>query len=111
VRYQVGNKVQPGDIMLMHFRPTVVQDFIAGLQAIKDAGLTPALLEDYIGGTPPPVNPPPLAPQPVDPPYEVLPCPVMWLMTVSTMTCTPAERQVFTIAVKSSSVPIRLFSV
>jgi len=68
VRYQVGNKVQPGDIMLMHFRPTVVQDFIAGLQAIKDAGLTPALLEDYIGGTPPPVNPPPLDPPPVDPP-------------------------------------------
>jgi peptidoglycan/xylan/chitin deacetylase (PgdA/CDA1 family) len=53
VRYQVGSKVQPGDIMLMHFRPTVVQDFIAGLQAIKDAGLTPALLEDYIGGSPP----------------------------------------------------------
>ena len=53
VRFQVGNKVQPGDIMLMHFRSTVVQDFIAGLQAIKDAGLTPALLEDYIGGSPP----------------------------------------------------------
>jgi peptidoglycan/xylan/chitin deacetylase (PgdA/CDA1 family) len=57
VRYQVGNKVRPGDIMLMHFRPTVVQDFLAGLQAIHDAGLTPALLEDYIGGSPPPVNP------------------------------------------------------
>src|SRR5262249_31586436 len=50
VRYQIGNKVQAGDIMLMHFRPTVVQDFYAGLQAIRDAGLTPALLEDYIGG-------------------------------------------------------------
>jgi peptidoglycan/xylan/chitin deacetylase (PgdA/CDA1 family) len=58
VRYQVGSKVQPGDIMLMHFRPTVVQDFVAGLQAIKDAGLTPALLEDYIGGSAPPVNVP-----------------------------------------------------
>jgi peptidoglycan/xylan/chitin deacetylase (PgdA/CDA1 family) len=62
VRYQIGNKVQPGDIMLMHFRPTVVQDFIAGLQAIKDAGLTPALLEDYVGGSPP--APPPSAPIP-----------------------------------------------
>ena len=57
VRFQVGSKVQPGDIMLMHFRPTVVQDFIAGLQAIKDAGLTPALLEDYVGGDPPAVTP------------------------------------------------------
>src|SRR5262245_43884475 len=64
VRYQVGSKVQPGDIMLMHFRATVVQDFLAGLQAIKDAGLTPALLEDYIGGTPPPVTPPTSDPPP-----------------------------------------------
>ena len=56
--------------MLMHFRPTVVQDFLAGLQAIKDAGLTPALLEDYIGGTPPPVNPPP-----VNPPTSPTPTP------------------------------------
>ena len=68
VRFQVGSKVQPGDIMLMHFRPTVVQDFIAGLQAIKDAGLTPALLEDYIGGSPPaPTNTEP-APTPTPTP-------------------------------------------
>jgi peptidoglycan/xylan/chitin deacetylase (PgdA/CDA1 family) len=74
VRFQVGSKVQPGDIMLMHFRPTVVQDFIAGLQAIKDAGLTPALLEDYIGGDPPPVNPPP-ATDPVTPTPTPTPTP------------------------------------
>ena len=50
VRYQTGHSVQPGDIILMHFRPAFVNDFLAALQAIHDAGLTPALLEDYIPG-------------------------------------------------------------
>ncbi|MFC7272423.1 polysaccharide deacetylase family protein [Paractinoplanes rhizophilus] len=56
VRYQEGNKVQPGDIILMHFRPAFVKDFLAALRAIHQAGLTPALLEDYVpldGGAPP----------------------------------------------------------
>ena len=48
VRYQQGNTIQRGDIILMHFRDRFVDDFIAALQAIKAAGLTPALLEDYI---------------------------------------------------------------
>jgi peptidoglycan/xylan/chitin deacetylase (PgdA/CDA1 family) len=48
VRFQEGHRVQPGDIILMHFRPAFVEDFLAALQAIHDAGLTPALLEDYI---------------------------------------------------------------
>jgi peptidoglycan/xylan/chitin deacetylase (PgdA/CDA1 family) len=48
VRYQEGRSVQPGDIILMHFRPAFNDDFIAALQAIHDAGLTPALLEDYV---------------------------------------------------------------
>ncbi|MGC9668176.1 polysaccharide deacetylase family protein [Planosporangium sp. 12N6] len=48
VRFQEGHQVQPGDIILMHFRPAFVDDFLAALQAIHDAGLTPALLEDYI---------------------------------------------------------------
>lgn len=48
VRFQEGQTVQPGDIILMHFRPAFVDDFLAALQAIHDAGLTPALLEDYI---------------------------------------------------------------
>jgi peptidoglycan/xylan/chitin deacetylase (PgdA/CDA1 family) len=48
VHYQVGHTVQSGDIILMHFRPAFVDDFLAALQAIHDAGLTPALLEDYI---------------------------------------------------------------
>ncbi len=50
VFYQVGNRIQPGDIILMHFRPTFAADFIAILTAIHAAGLTPALLEDYIPG-------------------------------------------------------------
>jgi peptidoglycan/xylan/chitin deacetylase (PgdA/CDA1 family) len=48
VRYQSGNTIQRGDIILMHFRDRFVDDFIAALQAIKDAGLTPGLLEDYV---------------------------------------------------------------
>jgi peptidoglycan/xylan/chitin deacetylase (PgdA/CDA1 family) len=50
VRYQGEKKVQPGDIILMHFRPAFVKDFIGALKAIHRAGLTPALLEDYIPG-------------------------------------------------------------
>jgi peptidoglycan/xylan/chitin deacetylase (PgdA/CDA1 family) len=50
VRYQDGAAVQRGDVILMHFRPRFVDDFIAALQAIKTAGLTPALLENYLPG-------------------------------------------------------------
>ena len=48
VRYQVGHTVQPGDIILMHFRPAFVRDFLAVLRAIARAGLTPARLENYV---------------------------------------------------------------
>jgi peptidoglycan/xylan/chitin deacetylase (PgdA/CDA1 family) len=48
VRYQVGHTVQPGDIILMHFRPAFVKDFLAVLRAIARAGLTPARLESYV---------------------------------------------------------------
>ena len=48
VRFQEGKRVQPGDIILMHFRKAFVKDFLAALRAIKKAGLTPALLEDYV---------------------------------------------------------------
>ncbi|MBL7261036.1 polysaccharide deacetylase family protein [Paractinoplanes lichenicola] len=48
VRFQEGTAVQPGDIILMHFRPRFVDDFLAVLNAIHKAGLTPARLEDYI---------------------------------------------------------------
>lgn len=49
VRFQApATAVQRGDIILMHFRDRFVDDFIAALQAIKNAGLVPAQLEDYI---------------------------------------------------------------
>lgn len=49
VYYQTPEKkVQPGDIILMHFRQAVVEDYLAALQAIYDSGLTPALVEDYL---------------------------------------------------------------
>jgi peptidoglycan/xylan/chitin deacetylase (PgdA/CDA1 family) len=48
VRFQQGGVVQRGDIILMHFRPRFIDDFIAALSAMKAAGLTPALLESYL---------------------------------------------------------------
>lgn len=48
VRYQEGKSVRAGDVILMHFRERFVDDFLAALKAIKRAGLTPALLEDYV---------------------------------------------------------------
>ena len=54
-------KIHKGDIILMHFRPRFPEDFTAALNAIKNSGLVPARLEDYLvvdGATPP--SPPPL---------------------------------------------------
>ncbi|MEO3744924.1 polysaccharide deacetylase family protein [Plantactinospora sp. B5E13] len=49
VRYQTTeHRVQAGDIILMHFRERFVDDFTAALTAMHQAGLTPALLEDYL---------------------------------------------------------------
>lgn len=49
VRYQTPEKVvRPGDILLMHFRPALMDDLLAALKAIHRAGLTPALLTDYV---------------------------------------------------------------
>jgi peptidoglycan/xylan/chitin deacetylase (PgdA/CDA1 family) len=44
-------KINPGDIIVMHFRDGYPQDFITAVNAIKRAGLTPALLEDYVDVT------------------------------------------------------------
>jgi peptidoglycan/xylan/chitin deacetylase (PgdA/CDA1 family) len=49
VQFQAGNQIQPGDVILMHFRKTFVEDYLAALNGIKAAGLTPARLSDYIG--------------------------------------------------------------
>src|SRR5438552_7429149 len=49
VAYQTANhRIEPGDIILMHFRATFLCDVVAALVAIHNAGLTPALLENYI---------------------------------------------------------------
>lgn len=49
VFYQTSvHKIRAGDILLMHFRSTFSADLLAALTAIHKAGLTPALLEDYI---------------------------------------------------------------
>jgi peptidoglycan/xylan/chitin deacetylase (PgdA/CDA1 family) len=49
VRYQSPTKkLKAGDIVLMHFRPSFTADLNAALAAIQSAGLTPALLEDYV---------------------------------------------------------------
>ena len=48
VQFQEGDRIQAGDVILMHFRQTFVEDYLAALQGIKDAGLTPARLEDYL---------------------------------------------------------------
>lgn len=50
VRYQTSEKVvKPGDVLLMHFRPALMDDLLGALKAIHKSGLTPALLEDYVG--------------------------------------------------------------
>ena len=48
MQYQVGNKLRPGDIVLMHFRPEFKQDMQAFVDAMAASGLHTALLEDEI---------------------------------------------------------------
>lgn len=48
VAYQEGSTAKPGDIFLLHLRPTFVEDLLATLAAIHDAGLVPARLGDYV---------------------------------------------------------------
>lgn len=49
VQFQVGDRLKPGDIVLMHFRTTFVEDFTAFLNKAKENGLTPVPLEDFLG--------------------------------------------------------------
>lgn len=42
------DSVQPGDILLLHFREDFVEDFLVALEEIAAAGLVPARLEDYV---------------------------------------------------------------
>ena len=48
LQYQVGDKLRAADIVLMHFRPTFVEDIEAFVREAKRAGLRPTLLEDVI---------------------------------------------------------------
>jgi peptidoglycan/xylan/chitin deacetylase (PgdA/CDA1 family) len=48
VQFQVGKKLRPGDIVLMHFRKTFVEDFTAFLNRAKQDGLTPVPLPDFL---------------------------------------------------------------
>ncbi len=52
MKYQTTEHVvYPGDIILMHFRPTFVVDVLAALAAIRASGLIPAVLSDYLPGS------------------------------------------------------------
>ncbi|SHG09989.1 polysaccharide deacetylase family protein [Streptoalloteichus hindustanus] len=49
VQFQVGNRLRPGDIVLMHFRKTFVADYQAFLHRAAQDGLTPVPLGDFLG--------------------------------------------------------------
>jgi hypothetical protein len=44
-----GGRLGPGDIVLLHFRPTLASDLALLLDKIRAAGLTVGRLEDYLG--------------------------------------------------------------
>jgi peptidoglycan/xylan/chitin deacetylase (PgdA/CDA1 family) len=48
VQFQAGNKLKPGDIVLMHFRKTFVEDYTAFVNQAKKDGLIPVPLPDFL---------------------------------------------------------------
>lgn len=48
MQYQIGNKLRPGDVVLMHFRPEFKQDMQSFIDAMNAAGLHTELLEDAL---------------------------------------------------------------
>ncbi len=48
MQYQIGDKLRPGDVVLMHFRPEFASDMKSFVEAMKNSGLHTALLEDAI---------------------------------------------------------------
>lgn len=48
VQFQSGDKLKPGDIVLMHFRHTFTEDYRAFLERAKQDGLTPVPLGDFL---------------------------------------------------------------
>jgi peptidoglycan/xylan/chitin deacetylase (PgdA/CDA1 family) len=53
VQFQAGNKLNAGDIVLMHFRNTFVDDYLAFLNRARQDGLTPVVLDDFLSTTAP----------------------------------------------------------
>lgn len=49
VQFQQGDHLNPGDIVLMHFRTTFVADYTAFVERAKRDGLTPVPLADFLG--------------------------------------------------------------
>jgi len=48
VQFQGGKQLKAGDIVLMHFRKTFVQDYTAFINRAKQDGLTPVPLSDWL---------------------------------------------------------------
>lgn len=48
IKYQDGSKMQPGDIVLMHFRATFSEDLNAFVQGARSSGLQPELLINWL---------------------------------------------------------------
>jgi peptidoglycan/xylan/chitin deacetylase (PgdA/CDA1 family) len=48
VQFQGGDKLRPGDIVLMHFRKTFTEDYTAFVDQAKKDGLTPVPLADFL---------------------------------------------------------------
>ena len=48
LRYASGSHFQPGDILLVHWRPHLARDLPVALDAIERAGLHVAALQDYL---------------------------------------------------------------
>lgn len=48
MHYQTGNHLKPGDIVLMHFRPMMIEDLTAFNDEANSQGLTPAYLNDWL---------------------------------------------------------------
>lgn len=49
VQFQAGDKLKPGDVVLMHFRKTFEEDYTAFVEQAKKDGLTPVPLADFLG--------------------------------------------------------------
>lgn len=66
--YAAGHQLRAGDIILMHFRPTLRIDFAAALNAIRAAGFAVGQLASYLRYQPPP--PPTYTPTPTTSPTK-----------------------------------------